>query len=98
VTEDRHNKSLAGLVVEVLSPELPRKQQVCHPLVGGVRPVAPFSLSSVYCQCPVCRKIREPIRCSFRGTVPVLWALKLSVPVSLKIQFRTPNVPGFSKF
>jgi hypothetical protein len=34
---------------------------------------------------------------SFLITVPVLWVLKSSVPMSHKIQFGTPSVLGFKK-
>ena len=37
----------------------------------------------------------DSIRLGFPGTLAVLWVLRSSVPVSLKIWFGTPNVPGF---
>lgn len=37
----------------------------------------------------------DPIRPGISGTLPVLWVLKRSVPLSHKIRFGTSNVPGF---
>jgi len=41
--------------------------------------------------------IVDPIRPGFPGTVRVFWVPKNSVPMSRRISFGKPNVPGFSK-
>ena len=41
--------------------------------------------------------LRNPIYPGFPRTLPVLWVLKCSVPVSGNIWFWMPNVTGFSK-
>jgi hypothetical protein len=38
----------------------------------------------------------DRVRPGFSSTVPVLWILKSSAPVSCQIWFRTENVPSFS--
>jgi len=38
---------------------------------------------------------RDSISLGFTGTLVVLWVLRSSVPVSRKIWFGTPNIPGF---
>jgi hypothetical protein len=38
---------------------------------------------------------RDSISLGFPGILAVLWVLRSSVPVSRKIWFGTPNVPGF---
>jgi len=40
---------------------------------------------------------KDHIRPDFPGTVPDLWILQISVPVSRQVQFGKPNAPVFSK-
>jgi hypothetical protein len=40
---------------------------------------------------------RDSLRTDFPGTVPVLWVLKSSVPMSRKIRFRTATFPSLRK-